>query len=173
MFARPGATSQPSRLFTTGSAGQFVSDAVGQLCLRSGCFEFMPVDPFCKGTLDLFVYEEAVFFVSGVEGDPMEDDDAKLDACAGLDAACLADDPNGRERRCQESESIRAFVEAEHFFYGRVDEDAFDERGHIFSLSAHEAHHRASRLPLVPIGVQTACWFSAAGRKMKDEDSIE
>ena len=84
------------------AAGQFIGNPVGQPCLGPGSLKFMPVNPLCERSMDLFVHEEPVLFIGRVERDPTEDTNAKFHARAGLDAARSADHPHRRERRRQQ-----------------------------------------------------------------------
>jgi hypothetical protein len=127
------------------AAGQFICNAVGQPCLGPGGLEFMPVNPLRERTVDLLVYEQPILLIGCVERNPTEETNAELHARAGLDAAGSADHPHRRERRRQLREGVLPFVEAKDLVYRCIDEDTFDESGHVFSLPAHWSSTRRGR----------------------------
>lgn len=116
-----------------GAAGELEVDVVGEAGAGAGGGEFVAVDPAGEGAGDLFVDEEAVGFVVGVAGEPAEGADAEFEFGTGVDAVAGAgEEADGRERRREEREGVRAFVEGEDGFDRGVDEGGFRETGHLW-----------------------------------------
>lgn len=84
--------------------------------------ETVAVAPVGEGAFFLDVGEEAVGFVLGVDGDPglvkRPEEEAKLDAGAGLEAAFTGDDFHLLPRGEEERKDVFTFVECEDLFRG-------------------------------------------------------
>ena len=125
-----------------GPAGKLVRDPIRKKRLVAEGLELVAVNPRREGTFDLFIDEQPVLLINGVQRDPAEGADLKLDPGAGVNSfAGAVDHSNRRKRGREQRQRIGPFVKAEDFGDRGIEQDTLLEHGHTFSLTAWRNGH--------------------------------